>query len=351
MTLRIGFAGCGFIASVHALALDALAKAALVDARVVAVFDVDRARAEQFAEHQGAAVVDNVDALIDAVDVVWVCTWTAAHAEIVRAAARTGRAVYCEKPLAPTLPESEVVARDLMSVPHQVGLVLRHSPAFVMLATELATGRWGSPLATVLRDDQFFPIQGMYRSEWRKDVARAGGGTLLEHSIHDVDVLRWLLGDPERVSAHLACRSGHPGIDDVADVRFTFRDGGVATLVSVWHQVLTRPSTRRLEVFCSDAMLWLDDDHLGPLHIESDDGVACVVGALPEWTGRLELPPEIAQPLAQYAVPARAFLDAVVAGVDASPGAAEALAAHRLVDAAYRSAADDGASIDVRVGP
>jgi predicted dehydrogenase len=195
-----------------------------------------------------------------------------------------------------------------------------------------------------MRDDQYYPIQGLYGSTWRRDVACAGGGTLIEHSIHDIDVLRWLLGEPASVSAHTACRFGHPGIEDVAAVRFSYADGSVAQLTSVWHQVLSRESNRRLEVFCEKALLWADDDYLGPLHVQTDDATTTVEAAAPAWTAQLTVPEVYAKALAQYAEPSKAFLDALAEHRSPAgyPPAAEALAAHRLVDAAYRSAAAGG---------
>ncbi|MBV8952294.1 MAG: Gfo/Idh/MocA family oxidoreductase, partial [Actinobacteria bacterium] len=188
--MRIGLVGCGFIGTVHSFALRQLSRAGLVDAAVTATYDVDRPRAEAAAAaHERAVVMTDVDALAEAVDVVWVCTWTAAHAAAVRAAVVAGRPVFCEKPLAPTLVECEAVAADLRRVPHQVGLVLRYAPVFRTAGELLRSGRFGAPLAAVLRDDQYFPIQGIYGSTWRGDVSKAGGGTLIEHSIHDVDVL------------------------------------------------------------------------------------------------------------------------------------------------------------------
>ena len=83
----------------------------------------------------------------------------------------------------------------------------------------VASGRHGRPLATTLRDDQYFPIQGQYGSTWRKDVAAAGGGTLIEHSIHDVDVLALVARrsrhgrcphrQPVRARGHRRHRRGH----------------------------------------------------------------------------------------------------------------------------------------------
>lgn len=342
MTRRVGFVGCGFIAQIHAFAVSELRKVGLVDADLVACYDDDVERAQRLATQYGATAAPDLDGLLDHVDVVWVCTWTSSHLPVVRAAVDRGLAVLCEKPLAPTIEDCEELAVLLETVPHQVGLVLRHAPVFVAAAEAVASGAYGRPLAAVLRDDQFFPIQGMYGSEWRADAHKAGGGTLLEHSIHDVDVLRWILGDPVQVSAHTASRFGHEGIDDVADVRLDFADGAVASLVSVWHRILRRPSTRRLEVFCEDALLWADDDNFGPLHVETTDAEHDVSPGPPDWADRLDLPPELARPVLQYATPAKAFLDALDAGTAPAPDARVALAAHRIVDAAYRSAAAGG---------
>jgi predicted dehydrogenase len=191
----------------------------------------------------------------------------------------------------------------------------------------------------------------MYASRWRSDVALAGGGTLIEHSIHDVDVLRWILGEPTEVSARTGSIFGHEGIDDSTTLTFTYADGSTATVVSVWHQILTRGSTRRLEVFCEDALLWTDDDYLGPLHVETSAGNELRELPPPSWLHRFDVPEVLAKPLGQYAEPSKEFLDALAhdrTGARGFPDAPIALAAHRLVDLAYRSAREGGCP--VRVG-
>jgi len=348
--IEIGLIGCGHIGTVHAYVIQQLSDAKLVDARLRSTFDADPERAARVARHHGGEPAASIAELVAAVDVVWVCTWTAAHLEAVEAAADAWKPVFCEKPLGPDLATSEQVATALRRVPHQVGLVLRWSPVFERAAEIIASGEYGRPLAAVLRDDQYFPIQGFYGSTWRKDVAHAGGGTLIEHSIHDIDVLHWLLGDPVSVSARTASRFGHPGIEDTAAVTFAFEDGAVAQLTSVWHQVLTRESGRHLEVFCEGVALWTDDDYLGPLHVQTSDGTHEVHGELPEWAGLLTVPEVYAKSIAQYGLQVKAFLDGLGgAGPEPAavgyPGAAEALAAHRLVDQAYRSAATGGTPV------
>jgi predicted dehydrogenase len=354
--MRIGLVGCGHIGTVHAYVLQQLTEAKIVDAALTATFDADPDRAARVARHHGGEPAASLAELVAGVDVVWVCTWTAAHLDAVEQAVDAGKPVFCEKPLGPDLETAEKVAALLGRVPHQVGLVLRSSPVFQQAAAIIASGEYGRPLASTLRDDQYFPIQGFYGSTWRKDVARAGGGTLIEHSIHDVDVLHWLLGDPVSVTASIASRFGHPGIEDTAAVTFGFDDGSVAQLTSVWHQVLTRESGRHLEVFCEGAALWTDDDYLGPLHVQTSEGTRALLGEVPEWAGLLAVPEVYAHSIAHYGSAAKGFLDGLAtekpqvegherAGGPGCPGASEALAAHRLVDQAYRSAAAGGVPV------
>ena len=212
-----------------------------------------------------------MDALLDSVDVVWVCTWTAAHLEAVEAAVARGLPVFCEKPLAPNLAcvRGRRARRSSACRTRSVSCCAtrrcsRRPPR------SSRSGRYGRPLTTNLRDDQYFPIQGMYGSTWRKDRDAAGGGTLIEHSIHDVDVLRWILGDPIGVSATTACAFGYEGIEDLASLTLRYAGGSTAQLVSVWHQVMSRGSSRRLEIFCEEAYLWTEDDYLGPLHVRDE---------------------------------------------------------------------------------
>jgi predicted dehydrogenase len=348
--VRIGIIGCGHIGTVHAYALKQLAYAGLVPGEVVAAYDADGERAAKLTSNLGGEPAPSLDALLDGVDVAWVCTWTAAHLAAVEGAAARGLPIFCEKPLAPNLPACEAVSAALERVPHQVGLVLRFAPVFANAADLVASGRYGRPLTTNLRDDQYFPIQGMYGSTWRKDRDAAGGGTLIEHSIHDVDVLRWILGDPERVTASTACAFGYEGIEDLASLTLRYAGGSTAQLVSVWHQVLSRGSSRRLEIFCEEAYLWTEDDYLGPLHVETSAGVEVIEGAPPEWAGALRVPEVYEKAVAHYASQAKHFLDLLAArGTEARgfPGAAEALAAHRIVDAAYRSAAEGSSPMDL----
>lgn len=350
--LRIALIGCGHIGTVHSYSLGQLWRAGLVDARVTTTFDVDHDRAVTMASHHDARACPSLDDALDDADVAWICTWTAGHLEAIDAAIVRDLAIFCEKPLAPTIEGCRTIGDCLRDRPHQVGLVLRHAPVFAAFADAVASGKYGRPMTVVFRDDQYFPIQGMYGSTWRQDVTKAGGGTLIEHSIHDVDVLQWMLGPAERVRARTAETFGYDGIEDVASLAIDFPSGLTASLTSVWHQVMSRPSTRRLELFCEDAMLWTEDDYLGPVHIETSAGHEEVVAPPPEWIDRLIAPEVYAKSVAQYAEPSKAFLDALTRDGGAARGSPDvdaALSAHEVVEAAYRSAAAGGDPMTIPV--
>ncbi len=343
--LRLGFIGTGLIAWAHALSLRAMIDGGVIDASISLVHDRSQERAEGFAGVFGATTEDDAAEVVADCDAVWVCTPTVAHREAVDAAASAGRAVFCEKPLATDLGQVRALVDAVAQagVPAQSGLVLRSAPVFRALRDLVRSGQLGRPMAVTFRDDQYFPIQGTYGSKWRADVAQAGGGCLIEHSIHDLDILRFCFGEVDAVSGRTSNFSGHPGIEDAAMVAMEFTSGCTAHLTSVWHNVLSRGSTRRVELFCEDGMVWLDDDFRGPLHVQTSDATDVRHCASPAWVDALPLgDDEVGLAVRAYVEADRAFLDAVRAGRTPEPSLGEALVAHRLVDAAYRSAADGG---------
>jgi predicted dehydrogenase len=115
----------------------------------------------------------------------------------------------------------------------------------------------------------------------------------------------------------------------VATLRYA--GGATASLTSVWHDVLSRPSLRYLEVLCERAWFAVESDWFGPLRGMTADG---------EWTlGADELA------AAGYGGPGNpdgAFIRAAQEGRPAFPDFAVALRAHAVVDALYRSAAEGG---------
>jgi len=221
-----------------------------------------------------SAVAPDVASVIEESDAVYVCTWTSEHRSLVERVVTAGRAVFCEKPLATTLDDAIALNDSVQRarVINQVGLVLRHSPAFALLRHLVQDPLSGRVVSLVFRDDQYIPTQGLYGSTWRGDVDKAGAGTLLEHSIHDIDLIEHTIGHIAGVNARRANYHQIDGIEDVMVVGLQLRDGGIGSLVSIWHDNLARPSQRRVEVFCERRYIALENDWHGPVRWQDTDG-------------------------------------------------------------------------------
>jgi predicted dehydrogenase len=334
--VRVGFLGAGLIATYHSKSLRRSGIEADVDLVRIGVYDPDAERAAAFAAASGCDVLAGEDDVLDRCDAVYVCSWTSEHPRQVAAAAGRGIAVFCEKPLAADLPTAAAMTDTVRhaGVVNQVGLVLRRSPAFVVAGELVAAPEAGRVMAVVFRNDQFIPTQGHYASTWRADRDKAGSGTLLEHSIHDVDLLHALVGDVRRVVATEANFHGHDGIEDVVAATLEFANGARGTLTSVWHDNLARPSLRRVELFCERRHVVVDgDDWYGPVRwtdAGDDTDSERVLGG-DDLVGRA------AQVLDTWPNPDAAFVRAVAAGHPATPDFTTALRAHHVVEALYRS--------------
>lgn len=344
----VGLIGCGHIGRFHSRNLRGSLRTELVPGDYAAVCDREPERAAAFAAITGSPTVTARAAEVFALpglNTVYICTETAEHPDLVVEAARRGHHVFCEKPLARTLPEVErmVEAVERAGVINQVGLVLRYSPVFTVMKDLMADPGLGPFLTAHLRDDQFFPIRGHYASSWRGSFERAGGGTLIEHSIHDVDLFRWLFGDITAVRCHTRNTSGHDRVEDVAIATFQHAGGHQTSLSSVWHSLDDRPSTRHLEMFFEGGYFATDYDFLGPIRYQGR------TGPVEEWSAE--------EVFARYVTLAGlegaevdlarmgmyedyAFLRCVNEGRPAFPDFRTALAAHHVVDACYRSAAE-----------
>jgi len=345
----VGLVGCGHIGRFHSRNIRAVAQIESLGVAYTAVCDRELDRAEGFSSLTGAtlATAEAAEMFDSGVTAVYVCTETAEHPAIVAEAARRGIAVFCEKPLARTLSEVETMVQAVegAGVTNQVGLILRTSPVYTVLRAMMEAPSLGPLLTAHLRDDQFFPVRGHYGSTWRGEFERAGGGTLIEHSIHDVDLFRWLFGDITAVRCRTRYTSGHDRVEDVALATFDHEGGHQTTLSSVWHAVDERPSTRRLEVFFEGGWFATDHDFIGPIRYQLRTGPEQELEAaevLARYVELEELDGTEAGLAEKGMLADYRFLSAVADGRRAFPDFAVALAAHRVVDACYRSAAAGG---------
>ena len=186
MTIRVGIIGTGFIGEDHGRKLVSV----ISGSTVIAVTDVNRARAEEVAtELGGAAVFDNGLDLIksDKVDAVLVTSIGPTHAEYVLACIAAGKPVMCEKPLAPTVPECEQILAAESAFGKRlviVGYMRRYDPGYRQVKASLESGAIGEALI----------VHNVHRNATVGE-AYTSFMTMTDSMIHEVDTSRWLLGE------------------------------------------------------------------------------------------------------------------------------------------------------------
>jgi predicted dehydrogenase len=320
--------------------------------RVVAVADLSHAAAERLAARwPDARALESADEIIadPSIDAVWICTPTAMHRQICIAAARAGKHIFCEKPLAMTSAEAAEMgaAIDASGVLSQVGLVMRFSPVYNVMADMFREPGAGRMLSATMRDDQDFPTRGAHASAWRNDPSLTAGGTLIEHSVHDFDLMTWMFGPVASLFCRTRNLNGADGVEDFGATEFEFAGGFHGQLTSIWHRMIARASNRRLEVFSENLFAASDFDTLGPIIFQR--------GAAPKeesidasevmarFTEKILRERPYLAPIKDYfaipyAIEDAIFVAALKGVCKPDPPFHAGVAAQRLVEAAYQSA-------------
>jgi myo-inositol 2-dehydrogenase/D-chiro-inositol 1-dehydrogenase len=160
------------------------------DAKLLYVVDTKPEAARALGEPLGAKQADAASALADPnVDAVLIATSTGSHADLSIAAAKAGKAIFCEKPVDLTLPKVEACIKAVKKakVPMFVGFNRRFDPSFRELKKRLDAGAIGKleQLIITNRDPGLPELKFLATS----------GGLYLDFTIHDFDMARWLLGE------------------------------------------------------------------------------------------------------------------------------------------------------------
>ncbi len=220
-----GIVGLGKIASTQI----APGITAGANSTLVSVVSRDQERAEKFARAHGAAAAldDYAKMLADpAVEAVYIATPNARHAEQVIAAARAGKHVLCDKPLAVTVADARRCVEECRSAGVRLGITFqtRNHDGLADAAELVRRGAIGT---VVVAEVQMSAGRNL-PAGWRTDPALAGLGTLNNIGVHALDLLRYLLGS--EVSEVVALVDSEPGyqVDTTALVLLRFANGTLA---------------------------------------------------------------------------------------------------------------------------
>ena len=308
--------------------------------RVVAACDVSRpALAAFLPERDDLFRTADLGALLarDDVDAVYVATPNDAHLGPVVAAARAGKAVLCEKPMARTLPEAEAMAEAVRAagVPYATAFDQRFHPAHARLRELVAAGDLGTVTAVRIRyacwTGPDWTPDGAGRQavvdNWRADPERAGGGAFLDLAPHGLDLTQALLGEPITDVAALLQRRVHDyAVDDGAALVGRTASGALLNL-SVAYNCPEAFPRRELEVVGTRARA-LATNTMG----QTPGGTLALVDATTGQARDVRFDRE-ASPFERQA---EAFADAVLSGRPFPYPLAGDLHTMRLLDAATR---------------
>ncbi|MFC9778198.1 Gfo/Idh/MocA family protein [Paenibacillus chitinolyticus] len=227
--------------------------------KVTAIADENSARVREYLEEAPGIryYADYRELLADDCDAVVICSENIRHAEMTVAAARAGKHVLCEKPLGLNVDEMERMVRacEESGVRLMTAFPCRFLPAVIQAKTALDRGEIGEIVAVKGTN------RGTMPGGWFVDPALSGGGALLDHSVHVMDLLNWMLGSHvTEVYAETATLFHDIPVEDTGFLHVKFENGAFASIDTSWSRTRSFPywGDVTLEIVGTAGMLSVD---------------------------------------------------------------------------------------------
>jgi len=312
--LRIGIVGCGGMGSTHARAYQTDARAL-----VAACADSDESRAQNLAASLNATAYSDAEAMMREQDLhaVSICTPPNSHERFALAAFEHGLHVFCEKPLALS---AEQAAR-MVDAARSAGRLLmtafchRFHPTVMAAKRLLDSGRLGRILMWRNRFAGKINMAG----RWFSDTAMSGGGTIIDTSVHSIDLFRFMVGEPVSVSARAATLGEDMPVEDTSALLLQTEKGSIGVIEACW----TSPhSPNVIETYGSNGVAIVD---------YASDTARYRIGAMKRWTTAKSSGPD------RFTAEIRHFIDCVLGESEPLVTGEDGLKAARIIDAAYES--------------
>lgn len=275
-TLGYGIIGCGWVASAHAWGVRALETD---DVRLVGVADRNEQVAQELAARHGTSYVTDYRELLerDDVDAVSVCVPDFLHEEVTVAAARAGKHVLCEKPLAT---DSESAGRMVDACrSHGVNLSVvfnhRYAPDNIRVHSAIRAGGLGRLLIGDVIHSSSLTGDPDNSSPWRGRKGLAAGGILSTQAIHFLDLLLWFAGPVSSVKAWTErLVRVEQDYEDTAALAIRHVNGALSTLITTNGSPITDDFTgTRVEIQGTNGYVALEGDMIRTAVTAKDGGL------------------------------------------------------------------------------
>lgn len=306
----------------------------------LAVCDIDETRLSAAGkDYPNAVLYNDFDEMLkdDRIDIVSIALPTGMHAEFTIKALEAGKHVLCEKPIDINVERGLAVEEARKRTGKKVGLIFQNRNNAIIRAAKKAIdeGKLGKMIlgtfAVKWHRTQAYYDAGGWRGTWDMD----GGGSLMNQSVHTVDLMQYLMGDVESVQGHYAVANHEIETEDLTASVIKFKNGALATFVST---TCCNPEGGTLiQVYGADGTIEVDGD------------------VLQKWKTADSTPESEAEMLEKYATgnaslvaadPTLAvghqsqvddMIDAVVNDRDPQIGPMEGIKAVRIINAVYES--------------
>jgi len=205
----------------------------LPNAKIIGITDLNRENAEARAKICNAPVFDKMEDCLDQADMVFILTPPSTHKDLAIKAMRAGKHVVVEKPISATVEDAEAMVEEAEKnkIKLMVGFNMRFRTGLNLIKDMVDSGKLGD-ITTYWCQRMGLRVDP--KNKWSTDPLLMTGMSIQSLS-HDIDSMRWIVGDVTDVRAQvLESRPNLPGFDDNANAVFSLANGGTGNFQSSW---------------------------------------------------------------------------------------------------------------------
>lgn len=346
-----GIIGSGMIARHHAMAIKAMD-----NARLGGIYCRNPEKAKSVEDEYACPVFTNLDEFLanDAIDIVTVATPSGLHLDAIRAAARAGKHIICEKPLEITPERILEAEKEARAHGVQLGGIFnrRFNPAVEALKKAIEQQRFGT-ISLCEVQVKWFRDQAYYDSgAWRGTWALDGGGTLMNQSIHTIDLLIHFMGMPKRISGSVGTLT-HENIEveDTAVAILEFENGAKGVIQASTSTWSSKGRPAEIQISGDEGAVVLTDDRFQLWDFKEkspeDDRIIAEMMQLDEGGQGANDPANI--PFYGHQRNFENFVAALEGQEQLAVTSGEALKSVLVINAIYESARAKGKWVDIKI--